>query len=416
MSTTATDRLRYLEDENAWLRRALVDQKRGMPLSAALPHAPNAPEEGTVAALPPLISLPVTWAVVWGFWTFATIVTFSAKYLSSFLNPDGPIPFWRAADRITYNLLWAVGTLVAIAVCDSAGIQRLKQYGRIILVVLSGIPVALGWSVAAYYLNVLFVPGWVPLGVDRMIMSSGQKAGLIYWEIVCLVHGILYIRRYRLREVQMLQAELQLLKIQLQPHFLFNAMHSIAALMRKDIAAAQRMLVLLSDMLRHSLATVKLNEVRLQDEIAALELYLEIEQVRFQDRLRVEWDLDPETSEARFPHMVLQPVVENAVKHGIAQRSRGGTVRISSRRRGNHLVVEVWDDGPGLRASAAGGTGVGLRNNRHRMAQLYGPDQSLELAEAPAGGTIATIVVPFGHLPPSQPHSSVPWTPRMARA
>jgi LytS/YehU family sensor histidine kinase len=220
---------------------------------------------------------------------------------------------------------------------------------------------------------------------------------------VVLVHIVIRVRLQRHQEVELLrranlatEAQLQLLKLEMQPHFLFNALHAVSAQIHSDPTAANDTLVLVSDMLRHAVETTRLQEVPLREELAILRLYAQIQQVRFGDRLRITWDVDETTLDAVVPHMILQPILENSLKHGLEAHSEAGQIVISSRRDGDTLCLAIHDDGPGIRTpSARRGAGLGLLNVRDRLAQLHGERQSLEVAAAPEGGTRVTICIPF---------------------
>jgi LytS/YehU family sensor histidine kinase len=215
-----------------------------------------------------------------------------------------------------------------------------------------------------------------------------------------------YYRRYRERELvasqlsaQLSQAKLQALRMQLNPHFLFNAMNSISMLVRRnDNTHAVRMLAGLSDLLRYVLEDSPTDEVPLRDEIAFLERYLEIERVRFGDRLHVHVDAAADTLDAFLPNLLLQPLVENAIRHGVARKVTPGRIEIAARKLGDRLILQVTDDGPGLGPSLAG-TGVGLANTRSRLEQIYGGEQSFELRAAQPNGAVATISLPYHTTP-----------------
>jgi LytS/YehU family sensor histidine kinase len=185
--------------------------------------------------------------------------------------------------------------------------------------------------------------------------------------------------------------------MQLQPHFLFNTLHSISALMHRDVEAADRMLTRLSDLLRLTLESASTPEVPLSRELDFLDAYLEIQQTRFEERLEVVRDIDPLALDALVPNLLLQPLVENAIRHGVANRTTGGRVEISARRENGRLTLSVRDDGPGLSPNA--GQGVGLSNTRARLEHLYGEAQSLALANDPAGGVRVTVVAPYRSAP-----------------
>ena len=203
---------------------------------------------------------------------------------------------------------------------------------------------------------------------------------------------------------QLAEARLQALRMQLSPHFLFNTMNTIAMLVRRgDTDKAVGMLAGLSDILRYVLEETPPQEVTLQQELAFIQQYLDIERARFGDRLHVVVEAPAETRECLVPNLVLQPVVENAIRHGISQRSEGGRIQISAGIEGSGLVLTVTDDGPGAAAESGNGReprerqggGIGLRNTRSRLTQLYGSAATLTLATHPERGTTARIVLPY---------------------
>ena len=192
-------------------------------------------------------------------------------------------------------------------------------------------------------------------------------------------------------EKQLTEARLQALRNQLRPHFLFNTLHAISTLMGSDVKETRRMMALLGELLRISLEQDE-QEVPLEQELQVLDLYLSIEQIRFQDRLRVEKDVAADTLQALVPHFVLQPIVENAIRHGIGTLSSAGTVEIRAQTENGSLQLSVLDDGPG---SAGPVDGVGLANLRARLAELYGDACALELASTGGRGFRATVTIPF---------------------
>ncbi len=225
-----------------------------------------------------------------------------------------------------------------------------------------------------------------------------------YWYIVLITQAISYYGKYRERELQSSQleaqlamAQLEVLKIQLEPHFLFNTLNSIAALARNDGPAAENMTLQLADLLRFSLDAMGVHEVPLSRELTLLQKYIDIQQMRFQDRLSVEIDVAPNTLSALVPNMILQPLVENAIRHGIGPRRAPGHVRVSSRQVFDELWMEIADDGIGLTRfdGSIPPEGVGLRNTRARLQQLYNHDHRLMLEDALGGGCVIKIHIPF---------------------
>ncbi len=200
-------------------------------------------------------------------------------------------------------------------------------------------------------------------------------------------------------ESQLAQANLRMLKMQLHPHFLFNTLNAISSLMHSDVEAADRMIVRLSDLLRMALEKDDRHQVPLESELDFLHRYLAIEQIRFRDRLKVDIDVEPVCLPAQVPRLILQPLVENAIRHGIAMRSAAGRLAIRARRRGARLELSVADDGPGLPPNRPLRPGVGLANTQARLAQLYGGDGSLELVDGEGGGFEVVVEIPFEKQP-----------------
>jgi two-component system, LytTR family, sensor kinase len=277
--------------------------------------------------------------------------------------------------------------------------------------------------------NVLLLHGVFRLLMDgegrtlaAMLVGFFPAACIMYATMLGGGYGIQYFHRYRDRELrasqlesQLAHARLQALNMQLHPHFLFNTLNSISALMHRDVRAADRTLSRLEDLLRLTLDNSEAQEVPLRDELRVLEPYLEIEQTRFGDRLQVEWAVEPHLLEAAVPQLILQPLVENAIKYGIAPRSTPGRIRVSAREVGSMLELEVSDNGPGLNwkplaarsagtgaaatGVARGGCGVGLANTRERLRQMYPRQHQLVLGDQPGGGARVHIRFPLRFLP-----------------
>ena len=259
-----------------------------------------------------------------------------------------------------------------------------------------------------------------------LLLILGFHGSVItYWIILGIQATFGYYRQYHERRRQALQLELQAselnsrlvqarlsaLKGQLQPHFLFNTLNAIMVLVRQEKGRqAEEMLARLSDLLRSVLEDVEAQEVPLRRELESLQLYLSIEEVRFQDRLRVEISTDPATLDAAVPHLGLQPIVENAVRHGIGRRSVAGRIEISATRLPSEdgsnggLQIQVRDDGPGLPPGGLDASrGIGLANTRARLQQLYGDAARLTVENGAHGGAVATLVLPYRVDPGVQP-------------
>ena len=236
-----------------------------------------------------------------------------------------------------------------------------------------------------------------------MAVRSAAIGMLVYWGIVALSHALDYYAKYRERELaasrleaQLFQTQLQMLRMQLQPHFLFNTLHAVITLMHKDVDRAERMLIRLADLLRLTLDRSSTAKIPLAQELEFLDKYLEIEKTRFGERLSVNFEIPEPVREALVPNLILQPLVENAIRHGLAPRPGPGRITIRARRDEGHLRIEIQDDGLGnTKPSGRSGSGVGLSNTRRRLEQLYGERQRLDLTHPAEGGTLVILIFPF---------------------
>jgi two-component system LytT family sensor kinase len=239
--------------------------------------------------------------------------------------------------------------------------------------------------------------------VQRQYLTQLDWMLATYFSLVGLGHAIAYwyeaeeraLNAERL-QTRLAEAQLQALQRQLQPHFLFNTLHTISSLMRSDVEAADIMIDRLSDLLRMSLRS-NTQEVSVKQELEILQSYVAIEETRFRDRLSVSIDVDPSVLDARIPHLLLQPLVENAVRHGIAPRARAGRIAIRVFRSGGQLQIEVRDSGDGVPPDrlAAMNDGVGLGNTRARLAHLYGTAHTFSFANLAGGGFQVSVGIPF---------------------
>jgi LytS/YehU family sensor histidine kinase len=269
------------------------------------------------------------------------------------------------------------------------------------------------FSIAWAMLRVLFFPIHIVMTgalvapslevLQDLWESNFENALWMYFPIVCITYAVLYYQDSRQRQLtesqlqtQLAKAQLSLLQAQLHPHFLFNTLHAISTLMNRDVAAARSMIFRLSDLLRMAMQSVTVQKVTLKQELEFLDNYLGIEKIRFQDRLTVQLEIAPETLDALVPNLLLQPLVENAVRYGVAMQPGRGWVRISSRRDKTRLVIEIDDSGPGITDDLfPKKEGVGLSNTRSRLARLYGEAQKLELTNQPERGLRVSVVIPF---------------------
>lgn len=336
------------------------------------------------------------------FWTLLGLSFASQFYISS--AKAGLDVSWKQA--VNFALAdWYVFALLSIPVVHLARRFRFEggNWGRSFAVHAVGSVV----FSAAYMVLRAWVGQWQSQAPFQdlfrpLLVKTWHFNLLIYWGIVVVSHAFAYYRKYRERELRaselekrLVQAKLQALQMQLNPHFLFNTLHSISSLMHKDVEAADKMIARLSDLLRAALAGADTQEVSLQQELKLLQLYLSIEQIRFGNRLTVKMDVAPNTLEAQVPNLVLQPLVENAIRHGIEPRARPGCIELRAQRQDDRLSLVVSDDGAGVGANGTIKEGVGLSNTRARLRELYGAAHRFELARGEAGGVRVELSIPF---------------------
>jgi len=234
------------------------------------------------------------------------------------------------------------------------------------------------------------------------VLSRLLGDAFIYAAVLGVATTLGYHRRLRERELRAAQLEAQLalaqvqaLKMQVHPHFLFNTLHAVTVLIREDPTAATRVVTRLGDLLRLTLSRATTAQVSFRRELEILTLYLEIERTRFHDRLDITYDVQPATLGALIPDLILQPLVENAIRHGVSPNAGTGRIEVRSRRDGDWLCVEIRDNGAGLTPGQVRPDGIGLTTARARLERLYGERQELTLANLPEGGCVARIRIPF---------------------
>jgi two-component system, LytTR family, sensor kinase len=353
----------------------------------------------------------VRWFLIWAIWTFIGIVFTLQGYFMSY-RTERPMPFSEAAYiQMTWAYLFALATPLVLLAAAKLPLERNNWVRNALLhvpisIVLSVILTALGrvliWLRYGY-------PAGRPLtfeSITRFVVGNFSEGIGIYLLIALFSYAFRYYWQYRegqLRtlqlEAQLSQAQLEALKMQLHPHFLFNTLHSISALLRKDTEAARRMITRLGDFLRLTLENSGAQEVSLQQEMEFLRCYLEIERIRFQDRLVTRMDVAPQVLDAKVPNLILQPIVENAIRHGINPRSTPGIIEIQAKPHNGALRIQVRDNGPGLPAHRSSEIlfrkGLGLRNTETRLERLYGAAHLFDLANDPEGGLVVTLEIPF---------------------
>jgi two-component system, LytTR family, sensor kinase len=338
-------------------------------------------------------------AVITGAWCyFAALLTLNNYVYAKVAGH--PVSWWDAAyfPILTYAI-WTVFTPLILLFCER--VRRRHWKALYWLAAHSTFAVITLLLIAAA--SVPFTPAEGDLAnvpraswhfVSVLFWQSLAWNLWMYWVIVGIFYGLDYYfaereARIRAAELESLlaKAELEALKGQLQPHFLFNTLNLISSLIHTDAAVADDMVGDLGALLRLSLKSQATHEVSLAEEMRAVELYLNIQRQRFQDTLTVEFAMDPNTMKASVPHLILQPLVENAFRHGISKRVGAGLLRIESRSNNGSLQVRISDNGPGMNGESAN-VGIGLANTRARLERLYGSRAALNLDSSPAGFSV----------------------------
>jgi len=346
-------------------------------------------------------------ALIWGIWTVVALF-FSTQVYMMYYSGNQPIPYAKAFFvQASACYLWALATPLVLWLARRFRIDRNNWRKNVFLH--AGLSVALSSALIVLhfviYMNIMgstskLTPFWT---FDYLYWNLDRWL-LVYWFIFVMSHASNYYRSYREGELkasqlrtQLAQAQLEALKMQVHPHFLFNTLHSISALLSKDTDAARKMISRLGDFLRLTLESGGATEVTLQQELEFLNGYLEIERIRFQDRLTTDIRVDPEVLNVRVPNLILQPIVENAMRHAIA-RTDEGHVEITAMPRNGSVRIEVKDNGPGILADpkvlGRNSRGVGLANTQARLSGLYGTAAKFELRNRPSGGLTVVLEVP----------------------
>lgn len=339
-------------------------------------------------------------------WTLLALIYSGHLYL--FHNMRGEYSIWseELLEALAHFYAWAALSPFILYLSRMCAFSR-KSWLRFVLlhvaaaVIFSVLQIALHTS-----LDVVVIHGRPYLDTFddtfKVFFARTFYFGLLTYACIIAAHQL--VEYYKSRavlesqmEMRLAQANLLALKMQLHPHFLFNTLNAISSLMHENVKAADEMLNQLSEMLRATLLSSDIQEVTLEEELKLLRLYLEIEKTRFGDRLRFEIKVDPETDNAYVPNLILQPLVENSIRHGINKRRGPGYVEICAKRQADMLEITVRDDGVGLPADDVQKlrAGIGLGNTQTRLSQLYGGMQRFELSKAPGGGTKVILTIPF---------------------
>lgn len=333
------------------------------------------------------------WLAIWGGWT--SLAVFYAVSTSLTYRSTGRPGNWSLTFRRSLSewWLWALLTPGVVWLARRFPVHGPHRGRHLALHIGAAAMVAVAKTIAD---RAVFA---VLTGFRTyLLLSTIALHFTIYFAIVAAAHGVEYYRRSREREqleARLAETRLQLLSMQLQPHFLFNTLNTIAELVHEDPEAADRMIAGLSDLLRKTLDLGAAQEVSLDEELGVLNLYLDIQRIRFGDRLQVVFDIEDDARSARVPALLLQPLVENSIRHGLAARTTAGRIEIRARRRGSRVAIEVEDDGDAVAAGRGPARrGIGLHNVRARLEALHGSEFTLELTPAEGHGTRVRIEIP----------------------
>jgi signal transduction histidine kinase len=346
--------------------------------------------------------LVATWLAVAVFFSAQNVLVGAARHR--------PLDWqWDLYHEFIYALTWAAFTPLVLAAgrrwplgAGSPGRTVLAHLGRMALLA----PAQIVTTYTLHYVGLALLGRQPPVPLPAFLggLSSGIVWGtltgfLYYWVILGVQSAFIYQRMYREQRVaaaelegRLTQARLEALRLQLHPHFLFNTLNAISAFVEADPERARRMIARLGELLRRTLNGGTTAELPLSQELDLLTPYLEIQQIRFGDRLSFELDVPDGAAGALIPALMLQPLVENAVEHGVRRTPDGARVRLTAKRMDERLRLEISDNGPG---PIGGAEGVGLANTRARLAGLYGAAHRFELTAVAAGGTLVTIELPF---------------------
>jgi signal transduction histidine kinase len=332
------------------------------------------------------------WLAVWSGWT-ALALFFAASNSLTYRSTGRPANWALTIKRsLSEWWLWAALTPVGFWLARRFPLHGTRLWPHVAIHVVAGAILAVVKTAADRLLFALLTGFWMYWLVSTLALNF-----VIYGAIVAAAHGVEYYRRSHEREhleARLAETRLQLLGMQLQPHFLFNTLNTIAEMVHEDPDKADTMIAGLSDLLRRTLDLGSVQEIPFTEEIDLVSRYLDIQKARFGDRLRVRLSIDDAALDVRVPALLLQPIVENAIRHGLAARLDAGRIDIEARLAGEVLVIAVTDDGAENGETVTGPERVGLGNTRARLEALYGAAGRLELTRAEGRGARVTVHIP----------------------
>ena len=352
----------------------------------------------------------VKWTGIWAVWTLFGLF-FASQFALQNQFSKNPVPFWQILTwQMVSGYVWFALSPLILWFARKFPFEQGKWKRSLPIHIVVGLVVAVvQQAIDTFLLTRLGYPPGRQFAsfleaYKFFVFINLHLSFLIYAGVVGIKSAYSYYQKYRERELaasqleaRLAQSRLQVLKMQLHPHFLFNTLNAVSELIHTDAESADRMITDLSDLLRMSFENLEVQEIPLKQELEFLEKYVQIEQVRFHDRLTVTMDIAADTLDASVPNMILQPLVENAIKHGIAPRSSGGKIDISVVRSNGDLAIKVADDGLGVPFGDCEhlAEGVGLSNTRRRLRHLYGDKQEFALRPSGKAGLEVNLKIPF---------------------
>ena len=358
---------------------------------------------------PSVARRPIPWGLIFGAWTAYGVVQAAEGFINYQIRGT-PVLWWQPLlAQLPQAFVWALATPGIMWLGRRFPIVGPRWPQHVALHLLISVSFVFLQDVGyAYHIsNIWPSPRPVMAMALQLFVVWALSDGMLYWMVLVVTYAVDHYRRFRERELtaaqletQLAQADLQALKMQLQPHFLYNALHTIGSLVRTgDRENAVRVVAGLGGLLRLVLDHAAQQEVPLKQELDFIRSYLEIEQIRFRDRLQVTIQAEPDVLDAKVPHLILQPLVENAIRHGIAPHLFASKVTVAARRTNSRLELVVRDDGPGTGVGDTARPGIGLSNTRARLTRLYGDDFGLAVENAAGGGLEARLELPFALAP-----------------
>jgi len=351
------------------------------------------------------------WGFIFGIWMLLGIFSSVNLYFIE-AREDNPINWFTAfVWAMPDMLIWAFFTPVIALLLTRFPLERGSWKRSMLVHALVGFSFPLIHGIIDAFVNAAIYWSYglsfsFGHSISAHITYEYFQMVIIYWLVVSVLTGIRYYQQFRERELraaqlesQLSQAQLQALRMQLNPHYLFNSLNAVSALVEDEPKKARELLANLGDLLRTSLEGEQDNFVPLENELRFIRSYLDVERVRLGERLHVEFEIDPKTETALVPNLILQPLVENAIRHGIAPHVENGDVRILAELEGDRLILSIFDNGKGIEVFNGNGQmyeeGVGIRNTRERLKVIYGERASFQLNSLESGWTESRVTLPL---------------------